>query len=107
MNRMKNVTPYLLGFFVVVLLAACAASGTKRSTGTYLDDKTISAKVKTELATNDKTSALQVEVETYKGVVQFSGFVDTEESKEAAENVARGVPGVVDVKNNLIVRGKQ
>ena len=81
-------------------------SGAKRSTGTYLDDKAITAKVEAELVANKDTSALQVEVETYNGVVQLSGFVDSEKSKDAAEKVAQGVKGVVDVKNNLIVRGE-
>lgn len=107
MNRMRTVTAYVLGAFVLFLLAACAASGTSRSTGTYIDDKTISAKVKTGLATNDDTSALDVDVQTYRGVVQLSGFVDSEKSKETAEQVARGVPGVKGVENNLIVRSKK
>jgi len=107
MNRMRIATPYLLGLLVPFLLTACAGSGTKRSTGTYLDDKTITAKVEAGLAGNQDTSALQVEVETYRGVVQLSGFVDSEKSKDAAEQVARGVAGVVDVKNNLIVRSNK
>ena len=107
MNAMRSAVKYVLGFFVLPLLPACAASGTSRSTGTYIDDKAISAKVKTGLASNADTSALQVDVETYNGVVQLSGFVDSEKSKEAAEQVARGVAGVRDVKNNLIVRSKK
>ncbi len=107
MNRIRNLTTYVLGGFILLLLAACAASGTSRSTGTYIDDKTISAKVKTGLATNEDTSALDVDVETYRGVVQLSGFVDSEKSKEAAEKVASGVPGVKGVENNLIVRSKK
>lgn len=107
MKRMRSTIPYLLGLLVLLLLTACAASGTKRSTGTYIDDKAITAKVEAGLAGNPDTSAMQVEVETYRGVVQLSGFVDSEKSKDAAEKVARGVTGVVDVENNLIVRSNK
>ena len=97
----------LLAILVAVsflLLAGCAGTETSRSTGTYIDDKTISTKVKTQLAADSLTKALQIEVETYNGVVQLSGFVDNEQTKDRAEKITAGVNGVKEVKNDLVVR---
>lgn len=104
MKRTKSITKYLMAALLLLAFSACASSPTSRSTGTYVDDQAITAKVKTELIANKDTKALQIEVETYRGVVQLSGFVDNEKSKETAEGLARGVKGVVDVKNDLNVR---
>jgi len=103
---MKRFQPLagLLAALAVVTMLGCAATATSRSTGTYIDDKTISAKVKTELAGDSLTQAMQVEVETYNGVVQLSGFVDKPETIKRAEEIARGVAGVKEVKNNLALR---
>lgn len=97
----------LLGVLAVLALlglAGCAGTATERSTGAYIDDKTISAKVEGKLALDSLTQALQVEVETYEGVVQLSGFVDNAETLQRAEEIARSVPGVKEVRNNLILR---
>ena len=91
----------------LVLIAAvwgCASTDVKRSAGQYIDDGVISAKVKTNLATDPITKAHQIDVDTYKGVVQLAGFVDTKESVARAEQIARQVKGVLAVKNDLIVR---
>jgi osmotically-inducible protein OsmY len=64
----------------------------------------IASKVKTELIANEETKARNIEVEVYQGVVQLSGFVETESSKKMAADIARRVEGVVDVKNDLIIR---
>jgi len=96
-------------FDVMIVLAfltlvGCAQTETSRCTGTYIDDKTISTKVEAQLVADSITQAIQVEVETYDGVVQLSGFVDSEETIQRAEEIARGVPGVKEVKNNLVLR---
>ncbi|MFA5699700.1 MAG: BON domain-containing protein [Desulfuromonas sp.] len=103
MPRLHRFTGY---FAILILLALCGCAGTEtsRSTGAYIDDKTISTKVKAQLAADSLTEALQIEVETYKGVVQLSGFVNTIESKERAEEIAEAVTGVKEVKNNLNIR---
>lgn len=103
MPKLHHITGYLT-ILIILTLFGCAGTETSRSTGVYLDDKTISTKVKTELAADPVTEALQIEVETYKAVVQLSGFVDNEKSKERAEEVAEGIKGVEKVKNNLIIR---
>ena len=103
---MKRKFPLVkvLAILTVLSLIACAGSETSRSTGTYIDDKTISTKVEAKLAQDSITQAIQVEVETYNGVVQLSGFVDNAEIITRAEEIARNVDGVKDVKNNLNLR---
>ncbi len=88
----------------VTTLTGCASTSTRESTGQYVDDSTITAKVKADLVKDPVVSALQVSVETYKGVVQLSGFVDTKEQSDRAETIAKGVAGVQSVKNNLVVK---
>jgi hyperosmotically inducible periplasmic protein len=94
---------------VVLLLAAIAAYAedpTKRSTGEYVDDKVVSAKVKAALLKDPDVKGLQVNVETFNGVVQLSGFVDKPEQISRAVDVAKGVEGVKSVKNAMKVRGE-
>lgn len=85
-------------------LAGCAATSTSQSTGEYIDDAAITAKVKTAFAKDDVVSAMDVKVDTFRGTVQLSGFVDTTEQKKRAESLAAGVPGVQSVKNNITVK---
>ena len=82
----------------------CAGSPTKDSTGQYVDDTTITTKVKSALLGDDSVKSFEISVETFKGVVQLSGFVDTADQKSAAEHDAMAVAGVKDVKNNLTVK---
>ena len=84
----------------------CASTATRESTGEYIDDSTITAKVKAALVKDPVVSALAVNVKTYKGVVQLSGFVNTADEKTQAEQVARGVYGVKSVANSLIVKAR-
>ena len=98
---------YATAAVVIVLLTAFAAHAedpVKRSTGAYLDDKAVSAKVKAALLQDPDVKALQVNVETYNGVVQLSGFVDKPEQISRAAEVAKGVEGVKSIKNDLHVR---
>lgn len=94
----------LLAALAVLFLAGCAGSESSRSTGTYIDDKAITAKIEANLAQDSLTQALQVEIETYKGVVQLSGFVDSQEKIDRAGEIARNVPGVKKVVNNIALR---
>jgi hyperosmotically inducible protein len=87
-----------------ILLGGCAATRTSDSTGQYVDDSVITTKVKSALLGDDVVKSFAVSVETVKGVVQLSGFVDTSAQKSAAGHDARAVSGVKDVMNNLIVK---
>ncbi|HSN70961.1 MAG TPA: BON domain-containing protein [Steroidobacteraceae bacterium] len=80
---------------------------TTRTPGEYATDAAVTAKVKAELAADPIAKAHQIDVETHGGVVQLNGFVDSEENRKAAAQVAANVSGVVEVKNNLEVRGDE
>ena len=103
MNKSKIV----LCCFVLLLLftlVACASTRTHESTGEYIDDSVITTKVKTLLASDDFFKSFQIGVETYKGIVQLSGFVNSQQAVDKAGQIARSVQGVNSVKNNLIVK---
>jgi osmotically-inducible protein OsmY len=88
-------------------MAACAPSATTRSVGTTVDDASITAKVKTEIAKEQGLGeALGINVDTYRGVVSLNGFVDSQDQINKAMNCARRVGGVAEVKNNLSVKPK-
>lgn len=84
--------------------SGCSSSRTQESTGEYVDDTVITTKVKAALVKDDYVKAFQVNVETLKGVVQLSGFVDTADQKIRAGSDAAAVRGVVSVENNIIVK---
>jgi osmotically-inducible protein OsmY len=91
----------------LVLLTAfmgCASTPKAESTGQYLDDSTITTKVKAAILDEAKLKTLQINVKTYKGVVQLSGFVDSAHSVAKAGEVAGSVNGVVSVENDLVVK---
>lgn len=98
---------YAAAAIVIVFLTAFAAHAEdpmKRSTGEYIDDKVVTAKVKAAFLKDPEVKAIQVHVETYNGVVQLSGFVEKPEQISRAAEVAKGVEGVKSVKNDLNIR---
>jgi osmotically-inducible protein OsmY len=88
----------------VFLLAGCAGSSTSASTGEYIDDATITTKVKAKLFESKDTSGTAISVETFKGTVQLSGFVKSEAEKKKAGEIAAAVDGVKSVQNNVSVK---
>jgi osmotically-inducible protein OsmY len=89
---------------LVATFGACASTRTHESTGQYVDDSTITTKVKALLAEDDFLKSFQISVETYKGTVQLSGFVNTKDAVAKAGEITRSVKGVKSVKNDLIVK---
>jgi len=87
-------------------LAGCAGTSDRQSAGELLENEALVAKVKTELAQRDLATLLDVEVESFRNVVQLSGFVDTEEEKQVAGEAAASVEGVEEVDNALIVKAQ-
>jgi osmotically-inducible protein OsmY len=85
-------------------IAGCAASTTHESTGAYVDDTVITSKVKAAVLAEPGLQTLQIGVETYKNVVQLSGFVDTAQARSRAGVLAANVQGVRSVKNDLVVK---
>ncbi len=96
---------YLLPLVFAALLGACAPTATSRSTGQALDDAAITTRVKTQIAqTESLGQAMQINVDTYRGVVSLAGFVDNEKQARDAVQAATRVAGVDKVINNLRVK---
>jgi osmotically-inducible protein OsmY len=98
------VAQSVLAGSLLVSLAACAPTPTREGTGEYVDDSVITTKVKAAFAADPTVKAYQVKVETFKGTVQLSGFVDSRAAVERASELARGVKGVTAVKNDILVK---
>jgi osmotically-inducible protein OsmY len=90
----------------IVLLAApgCAVTRGQESVGAYVDDATITTQVKSRFVENKQVDAAAISVETMKGTVMLSGFAKNSTERSTAETIARGVKGVVAVKNEITVR---
>ena len=97
-----------IGYFVLLVLiatlVACASTSKQEGAGEYVDDSVITTKVKSLLAADDFLKSFEISVETYKGTVQLSGFVDSQKAVDKAGEIASGVKGVKSVKNNLNVK---
>jgi osmotically-inducible protein OsmY len=104
MKKRSGLIGLLTLILFVVALAACASTAKQASTGEYVDDTVITTKVKSMLAADDFLKSFQIGVETYKGVVQLSGFVDSQTAVAKAVKIAKGVQGVNSVKDDLIVK---
>ena len=89
---------------LLVTLAACAPTPTREGTGEYVDDSLITTKVKAAFAADPLVKATEVKVETFKGTVQLSGFVQSRESAQRAVELAREVKGVRAVKNDTVIK---
>jgi len=94
----------LVALALTTSLAACAAISGRETVGEYVDDATITTKVKAAMFDDPSVKVMQIGVETMQNVVQLSGFVDSTEVKARAGELARGVSGVREVKNDLVVR---
>jgi osmotically-inducible protein OsmY len=104
---MKKVEIFIRYFVILMLIAtfaACASTPKQESTGEYVDDSVITTKVKSLLANDDFLKSFQIGVETFKGTVQLSGFVNSQKAVDKAVEITRSVGGVKSVKNNLIVK---
>ncbi len=101
---MKNLNKYVSAVFLAVTLAAaagCSSTPQKEGTGQYVDDTVITTKVKAALIDDPLTKATEINVETFKGIVQLSGFVSSQAAANRAVELASGVSGVKSVKNDM------
>jgi osmotically-inducible protein OsmY len=89
---------------LLVGLTSCAATQKHESTGQYLDDSVITAKVKAAIFDEPTLKSMQINVKTYKGVVQLSGFVDSAQSVMKAGEVIKSIEGIATIKNDLVVK---
>jgi len=104
MKKRNIVIHFMVILMLVATFAACASTRTHESAGEYVDDSVITNKVKAQLAADDFLKSFQISVETFKGTVQLSGFVNSQKAVDKASEIARSVNGVKDVKNDLIVK---
>lgn len=103
-----------VGLAILISAAAGCSSTEERgaaqqagaSAGRVIDDSVITGKVKSALIADSTTKAYQIEVETYQGTVQLSGFVDSNDARSRAVELARGVDGVKEVENALEIRSQ-
>ncbi|HTD02187.1 BON domain-containing protein [Undibacterium sp.] len=99
----KRLSVFLMAAMMVALVG-CASTAKQEGTGEYVDDSVITAKVKAAFVNEPALKATEINVETFKGTVQLSGFVADANSIGKAVEVTRGVKGVKNVKNDIRVK---
>jgi osmotically-inducible protein OsmY len=104
MNITKRVATAFFTATVAFAVVGCASGPTKESTGEYVDDSVLTTKVKASIFNEPTLKSTEINVETYKGAVQLSGFVAQAEDAKKAADIARGVKGVSSVKNDIRVK---
>ena len=95
---------YLTAFFLVLTLltaVGCASTQKQEGTGEYIDDSVITSKIKAAILNEPGLSSAEINVETFKGEVQLSGYVNSIADITRAVEVAQGVKGVNSVKNDM------
>jgi len=90
--------------FSVVQLTGCAVARDQQSVGAFIDDTTVTTRVKARFAGDPTVSALAIKVETLNGTVQLSGFAKTGDERSHADALARATPGVQSVRNDIIIQ---
>lgn len=103
MNTFKSISTFLVAVTMLFMLG-CASTEKREGTGEYIDDTVITTKVKAAILDEPGLKSAEINVETFKGVVQLSGFVSSQASVNKAAEVARGVRGVKSVKNDMRVK---
>jgi osmotically-inducible protein OsmY len=103
MSLLKRCYPLFLAALLVSAVG-CASTSNRESTGVYIDDTVITTRVKSAILNEPSLKVLQINVETYKNVVQLSGFVSTSAEMSTAVDLARSVKGVSSVKNDMRLR---
>lgn len=104
MKIVKNIISAAFIAAVAITAVGCQSTNKQSSTGEYIDDAVITTKVKAALVNDPNVKAREVNVETFKGVVQLSGFVADAADANRAVTIARGVHGVSSVKNDIRVK---
>lgn len=104
MKWFKVLASALIAGVVALTLSACAPTSTKEGTGGYIDDTVITTKVKGQLLKDDTLKSTEINVETFKGKVQLSGFVSSPQMANRAVEVTRNVAGVKSVVNKMQIK---
>jgi osmotically-inducible protein OsmY len=103
----RNTLAAAMTAVALLATAGCAVTRDQQSVGSYVDDATLTTRVKAKFAENPSVSATAISVETFEGVVQLSGFAKSSEERAMAEQLARNTSGVRGVKNVISVRAAQ
>jgi hyperosmotically inducible protein len=106
MKKLKFIVGAILAITLVTMVG-CASTSKQEGTGEYIDDSVITSKVKYAVMSEETLKASEINVETFKGVVQLSGFVNTEKEISKAAEVAKQVKGVKSVKNDMRLKVKK
>ncbi len=104
MKRRNRFVVYFALMMLIAVFSACGSTAKQTSPGEYVDDSVITTKVKSLLAGDDFLKSFQIGVETRKGIVQLSGFVNSQQAVDKASQIARSVEGVTSVQNDLILK---
>ena len=104
MKKKNIVIHFLVLLMLIATFAACAATRTHESSGEFVDDSVITTKVKSLLAADDFLKSFEISVESFKGTVQLSGFVNSQKAVDKAVEIVNSVKGVTSIKNDLIVK---
>jgi osmotically-inducible protein OsmY len=104
MNKFGKIVSPLFAAFMLISVAGCASTATQEGTGEYVDDSVITSKVKAAILNEPSLKVAEINVETFKGVVQLSGFVSSPAAATKAVSVAREVGGVTSVKNDMRIK---
>jgi osmotically-inducible protein OsmY len=106
MNNIHRLPALLLAVAAALTtVVGCASSPRQESAGQYIDDTAITTKVKAAIFNDPSLKSAEINVETFKGVVQLSGFVNSQADITRAASVAAGVSGVKSVKNDMRLKG--
>lgn len=100
MKSLKTIAAVMLAVSLTAIVG-CASTSTKEGTGEYIDDSVITTKTKAAIFNDDSLKSSEINVETFKGKVQLSGFVSSQAAINHATEVARGIKGVTSVKNDM------
>ena len=103
MSTFKRISAFLAALTMMFMLG-CASTAKHEGTGEYVDDSVITAKIKARILEEPGLKSAEINVETFKGVVQMSGFVSSLADINKAAELARGVRGVNSVKNDMRVK---
>ena len=101
---MRRLRGFGILVLTIVVASACGSTATKEGTGEYVDDSVITLKVKAAIFNDSTLKVNEINVETFKGVVQLSGFVRSQADIDKAVQVARGITGVKSVKNDMRIK---
>ncbi len=104
MNKPKLIRQFFIVLFLTTLIAGCAGTHHQESTGEYVDHSVITAKVKAKIFNDPILKVFLINVKTFKGEVQLSGFVNSSKASLRAAEITRAIKGVTSVKNNLVVK---